>query len=90
MRRYPFAIALLALSFAAHAGSTLRVGSQVLTVGDSATHALELLGTPAYKEPVENEYGAHRGERWQYQRGSHVVTVTIIAGKVGEIEDRVR
>ncbi|KRF01915.1 hypothetical protein ASG87_10440 [Frateuria sp. Soil773] len=90
MRRYPLAIALLGLSLAAQAGNTLRVGNQVLTVGDSATHALELLGTPAYKEPLENAYGAYRGERWQYPRGRRVVTLTIVAGKVGEIEDRVR
>lgn len=43
-------IALLAFALAAHASSdTLRVGSQVLVVGDSATRVVELLGKPAYK-----------------------------------------
>ena len=38
------------LAFAAHAGSsTLRVGSQVLTVGDPASRVVELLGKPVYK-----------------------------------------
>jgi Protein of unknown function (DUF2845) len=49
MRRYAVPV-LLSLAFAAHAGSaTLRVGSQVLTVGDSAARVVELLGKPAYK-----------------------------------------
>jgi hypothetical protein len=49
MRRY-MVVLLLSLTVAAHAGSaTLRVGSQVLTVGDSAARVVELLGKPSYK-----------------------------------------
>lgn len=49
MRRHGVLVLLL-LAFAAHAGSsTLRVGSQVLTVGDSASRVVELLGKPSYK-----------------------------------------
>ncbi len=87
--RYLLLISLLAFSLAAHAGQTLRVGQQVLSVGDTATHAIALLGTPTYKEPVQNKFGAYLGERWQYTRDNdHVVVVTIIAGKVADIEDR--
>ena len=82
-------LSLLALSLNIHAGETLRVGQQVLTVGDTATYAIELLGTPAYKEPVENAYGAVLGERWQYKReNDQVIIVTIINGKVASIESR--
>ncbi len=82
-------VPLLAFSLGAHAGETLRVGQQVLSVGDTATHVVALLGTPSYKEPVENKFGAHLGERWQYARDKgHVVVVTIIAGKVADIDDR--
>lgn len=91
MRRL-FALALpmlLGISLA-HAADTLRIGSQVLMVGDSAVRAIQLLGEPAFKEPVENTFGAARGERWQYQVDSHVATVTIIGGKVASIEDRAR
>jgi hypothetical protein len=28
------------------------------------------------------------GERWQYRRGDHVTTVTIVDGRVGDIQDR--
>ena len=81
-------IPLLALSLSVCASETLRVGQQVLSVGDTAAHALDLQGTPAYKEPVENTYGAFRGERWQFMHeDGHVITVTIIAGKVSSIED---
>jgi hypothetical protein len=78
----------LALSLSVCASEVLLVGQQVLSVGDTAAHALDLLGTPAYKEPVENTFGAFRGERWQFIReDGHVITVTIIAGKVSSIED---
>lgn len=89
MRRSLLAVLLLSSCLAAHASSTYRVGSEVLTVGDSAVRAMQLLGTPDFKEPVESEYGGHQGERWQYQRDNdHIVTVTIIDGKVSEIADR--
>jgi hydrogenase maturation factor len=79
---------LLAFSVAACASETLRVGQQVLMVGDTAAHTLDLLGTPVYKEPVENKFGAFLGERWQFSReDGHVIIVTIIAGKVSAIED---
>jgi hypothetical protein len=91
MRRL-FVLALpMFLGFSlAHAAETLRVGSQVLATGDSAVRAIQLLGSPPYKEPVENAFGAARGERWQYQMGNHITTVTIVDGRVALIEDRSR
>jgi hypothetical protein len=84
------AATLLVLSLNAFAANTLRVGQQVLSVGDTAVHAIDLLGTPAFKEPVQNKYGAYLGERWQYSRTrGHVVVVTIIGGKVAAIEDHI-
>jgi hypothetical protein len=89
MHRSRLGVLLLSLSLAAHAASTYRVGSEVLTVGDSAVRAMQLLGKPDFKEPVESGYGGYQGERWQYQRDNdHIVTVTVINGKVSEIEDR--
>ncbi|OOG43292.1 DUF2845 domain-containing protein [Rhodanobacter sp. C05] len=87
--RHLLLLPLLAFSVAVCASETLRVGQQVLAVGDTAAHTLDLLGTPTYKEPVENKFGAFLGERWQFSReDGHVITVTIIAGKVSAIEDR--
>lgn len=82
-------ILLMTFSLASQAGQTLRVGQQVLTVGDTVTHAIALLGTPDYKAPVQNKFGAYLGERWQYARDNgHVLVVTIIAGKIAYIDDR--
>jgi hypothetical protein len=81
-------IPLLAFSLAVCASETLRIGQQVLSVGDTAARTLDLLGTPVYKVPVENKFGASLGERWQFSReDGHVIIVTIIAGKVSSIED---
>lgn len=91
MRRYLWWMALLVCGLSAQAADTLRVGHQVLTVGDSAVHAMELLGTPDFKEPMEDGYGAYRGERWQYRADQNrITTVTIVNGKVSAIEDRSR
>lgn len=90
MRRY-LLIALLLLSATAYASSTYRVGSQVLTVGDSAARAMQLMGTPDFKEPVESDFGGYKGERWQYLRDDgRIVIITIIDGRVSDIADRSR
>ncbi|MEO7065350.1 MAG: DUF2845 domain-containing protein [Rhodanobacter sp.] len=71
------------------AGNTVRVGSDVLVVGDTATQVLGLLGTPVVKVPVENKYGAHLGEKWQYARpDGHVLVITLVEGRVADIDDR--
>jgi hypothetical protein len=33
---------------------------------------------------------AQEGEQWQYRRAGHVTTVTIIDGRVSDIQDRRR
>jgi len=49
MYRYAMLL-LLSLTSVLHAeGGTLRVGNQVLSVGDSAARVVELLGKPSYK-----------------------------------------
>ncbi len=78
----------LIFATAAQAGQTLRIDSQVLTIGDSAVHVADLLGKPLIKVPIQNEFGAYVGERWQYRHEGHVVTVTLINGKVADIDDR--
>lgn len=94
----------MAFSAAAQAVSTFRVGSQVLTAGDSDARVIELLGEPAHKSrshrarrPRTSSRARSRrvvvltkdgiGEKWQYRRDGHVTTVTIVDGKVSDIED---
>lgn len=101
MRRHLWIIGLLGLCFgmAAQASSTLRVGSQVLTAGDSSERVLALLGKPSSKahQRSSRNRGRHRrggqvadgqgGEQWRYRRGDHVTVVTLVDGKVSNIED---
>lgn len=47
MRRYLFAVLLVVCSVHAHALESLRVGSQLLVVGDSAARVKELMGNPS-------------------------------------------
>lgn len=98
-----FACALGICSTTASASSTLRIGNQVLTTGDSEMRVVELLGKPSRKihrhasaprrgrgHGVRVITDAGRGEQWQYHRGNHLTTVIIIDGVVGEIDDRRR
>jgi hypothetical protein len=98
--RIRLVIVLFAFSAAVQASSTLRVGSQVLTAGDSRERVVELLGKPMSKSHAHKSrsHGSRRGgvrvvdnhqagEQWRYRRGDHVTVVTIIDGRVSEIED---
>jgi hypothetical protein len=99
MRMY-LVIALFVFSGAVQASSTLRVGSRVLTAGDSRERVVELLGRPSSKSHRRKprSHGSRRGgirvvdnhqggEQWRYRRGDHVTVVTIIDGRVSEIDD---
>ena len=94
-------IALFFFSAAVQASSTLRVGSQVLTTGDSQERVTELLGKPSSKSHQRTSHRAGRrrggvqvidnqqgGEQWRYRRDGHVTVVTIVDGRVSQIEDR--
>ncbi|HEX7112309.1 MAG TPA: DUF2845 domain-containing protein [Mizugakiibacter sp.] len=87
IRKWCLAGALCLAMSAAAASGTVRFGNRVIAVGDSATRVLDIAGKPDYVEPVENVFGAARGERWQYRVGDKVVTITIADGKVVRIEE---
>lgn len=90
-----------ACSGLAQASSTLRVGTQVLTAGDSRERVTELLGKPSSKthsKHSSSRRGGRRGgvrvidnrqsgEQWRYRRDGHVTVVTIVDGRVSDIED---
>ena len=105
-------IALFVFSAATQASSSLRVGNQVLSIGDSAVRVTELLGKPSYKAHGHSSRSSSSrssssrssrsrrsratanattkkadGEKWQYRRGDHVTIVTMVDGKVSDIED---
>ena len=93
-------IALFAFSAAVQASSTLRVGTQVLVAGDSRERVVDLLGKPGSKSHAHKSrsHGSRRGgvrvvdrneggEQWRYRRDGHVTVVTIVDGRVTDIED---
>lgn len=99
MRRYLGLCGLLLTCAAYAGGGTLRVGSQVLVTGDSATRVIELLGKPSYRGHAKASSGQRKsgrkggkasasgGEQWQYRQGNRLVTITLADGKVTGIRD---
>lgn len=81
-------IAALLLAGSALAADTYRVGSRVITVGDSAAKVSQAVGAPALKEPIETKEGGYVGERWQYAIDGKTVTFEIRGGKVASIDER--
>lgn len=59
----------------------------MIRVGDTVSALVELIGQPAYKEPIETSRGGFVGERWQYRRDGKSVTFTINDGKIAAIEE---
>jgi hypothetical protein len=91
MRRYVF-LALLLASFAVHAMTSLRVGSRVLTIGDTAAKVLELMGEPTVRamvyQPEKGRPGHHfvPGEQWQYPQEGKTVVITFVGGRATHFE----
>jgi hypothetical protein len=98
MRRYLF-LALLITTFSANALQSLRVGSQVLVVGDSVTRLQELMGKPVVRvqgsgpgksrarSKNSKARAKEKGEQWQYLRDGHTTTFFIVGGRIALIED---
>jgi hypothetical protein len=86
MRTVILATLLALLSLPAFADS-IRFGDRLLTDGDSAAKVKQIAGEPDAIEQIENEYGATRGQRWQYYRDGKTITFTIVDGKVTAITE---
>jgi hypothetical protein len=101
--RITLIVALLVFATAAQASATLRVGNRVLSAGDSAERATELLGKPSSKSHRRSSHSGggkrSRGtrvvnkndqpaEQWRYRHDGHVTVVTIVDGRVTDIDDR--
>ncbi|MEW9572068.1 DUF2845 domain-containing protein [Rhodanobacter sp. Si-c] len=95
---------LFAVAAGASASDSLRVGSRVLVVGDSAATVTALLGKPVHKSRRNAARGGGhrgkraraaqgdkaRGEQWQYRRDGRVIVVTLVDGRVSDIDERSR
>ncbi|MBD8874170.1 DUF2845 domain-containing protein [Rhodanobacter sp. DHB23] len=96
------AFTLFVVATGAVASDSLRVGNRVLVVGDSAATVTDLLGKPSHKSRRGGGQGKGRrgkrtraapgnaapGEQWQYRRDGHVVVVTLVDGRVSDIDER--
>ncbi len=95
-----FAVFLFAASAAVHASSMLRVGNQVLSAGDSEERAIDLLGKPSSRSGGRSGSHGHAArnrsaaggseQQLHFRHDGHYITVTVIDGRVSEIEDRTR
>ncbi|BFI94845.1 MAG: hypothetical protein RSP_03550 [Rhodanobacter sp.] len=103
LRASLLAAALSACAGMAVATDSLRVGSRVLVVGDSAATVLDLLGKPSHKSHRGARSGGRRGrhvraasggtassETWQYRRDGRVIVITLADGRVSDIDERSR
>ncbi|GLQ87278.1 DUF2845 domain-containing protein [Dyella flagellata] len=91
MSRY-LLFALLLASIAVHAETSLRIGSKVLTLGDSAAKVQQLMGEPTVRTFLQAPTGAMpnnqlaSGEQWQYTQGNKTIVITIVNGRVTNFE----
>jgi hypothetical protein len=83
-------LSALFLTANAFASDMYRFGSRLLVVGDPVSKLIDLAGDPFYKEPIQNEFGAFEGERWQYKIDGAVVTFIIRDAKVNRIDQAAR
>ncbi|GLQ95743.1 DUF2845 domain-containing protein [Dyella mobilis] len=87
MRRY----LVLLLCFActvAQAATSLRVGSKVLTLGDSATRVQQLMGEPTTRAFTFQQVNGMPdnqlapAEEWQYAQDGKTEIITLVGGRV--------
>ena len=87
VRRY-LILLLLLVSISAHADTSLRVGSRVLSIGDSAARVLQLMGEPQVRAFKQLQGGALPGnqlavgEEWQYLQDGKTIVITVVGGRV--------
>jgi hypothetical protein len=93
MSRYgSLALSPLLFCAAVHAETSLRVGSKVLTLGDSAVRVQQLLGEPTVRTLSQAHVRSMPGnqlvsvEQWQYARDGKTIIITIHGGRVDNIE----
>lgn len=91
VRRYLILLLLLA-SLTVHASTSLRVGSKVLIVGDSAAQVLQLMGEPSIRAFRQLQMGGlpsnqlATGEDWQYRQNGMTIIITVVGGRVVNFE----
>jgi hypothetical protein len=84
-------LTLLFVCTTSFAATSLRVGSKVLTIGDSATRVLQLMGEPSLRTlshaagDMPNNQLMPR-EQWQYAQDGKTIVITIVGGRATNFE----
>lgn len=78
-----------ASGFTASSSSTARLGSKVISAGDSMSRVLDAGGEPVRRTDLVNGYGVKVGERWIYKTGNarHTVIEFTTDGTVYGVRD---
>jgi hypothetical protein len=87
MKRIAIAAAMFAtvLSCGVAAADTFRVGSQVVTTGDSEGRLRQIAGKPDRETPIESRNGGLEGYRLEYFQKGKSVQVEVVNGRVRSI-----
>ncbi|WP_132144964.1 DUF2845 domain-containing protein [Luteibacter rhizovicinus] len=75
----------LCVAGVAFAGSTVRIGSSVLSVGDSEGKVYQVAGKPSRTRPIEAAAGGYEGDRLDYDVDHKTVQIFIRNGRVDKI-----
>jgi len=87
VRKTALCLALLLASVTALA-NTYNFGNRVVSTGDSIGRLVEIAGKPDLVTPIQNDYGAQRGEKWTYFRDGKTIVFTIDTnGKIVAISE---
>lgn len=81
-----FALLMMFASLA-YASETTRIDGTIVTTGMTTAEVLKRAGEPDAREPVQNQFGAVLGHRWEYHGGTRMVTLWAQSGKVVRIDE---
>ena len=85
MKRIAAALLATVLSCGVAAADTYRVGSQVVSTGDSEGRLRQVAGKPDRETPIETSRGGLKGYRLEYFRNGKSVQIEIVDGTVRSI-----
>ena len=71
IRRMLFSLALTLISGHALAATTLRCGSQLISVGDRSSEVLQKCGEPVARDPLGYKRSANRREEFQVEEWTY-------------------
>lgn len=87
MKRILLSLALCLLAGTALAAGSVRFGNKLVSTGDSAGKVTQVAGKPDRVIPLQNEYSANTGERWEYDQSQKTIQIIFKDGRVTDIQE---